>query len=206
MSELCQNLNFYSWISDPFNLFLTFEILYVILLGLLSYLNILIFHKTSPHLSYLTSIFSFIGFFILLTIITSLTFIIIFIDDVRPTASYHVLNAAIKNTCILDPEKKNCPTTEEELIKIEPERFKEMTKHSKITYRYYPDTNQYTLIVRGNYLLADHTQVAMYDPRLLSVKNYGNGLDFYDARIGFCGTKYFLLNPPPFPGPWNEIN
>lgn len=116
----------------------------------------------------------------------------------RPIVSdYFVLNAAIKNTCYLDPERKNCPHTVDELIRIEPERFRALAEGKKITYQYYPDTHQYTLIVR------DKRQAAIFDPRLQTIAQYG--VDFTNSPAYYCGNRYQVGNPPPFPGPWNNI-
>lgn len=127
-------------------------------------------------------------------------------DDHPPSVDYHVLNAAIKNTCFLDPQKNHCPKTAQDIIDIEPENFSKLTKNANLTYQYYLNTNEYTLIVRNNDLKKDDYRVAIFDPRLTTVKNYGRGVDFLDTEIMWCNGKYVLKNPPPFPGPWDKIN
>ena len=127
-------------------------------------------------------------------------------DDFPPSAHYHVLNAAIKNTCFLDPQRNHCPGTVQDIINIEPERFTTLTKNAHLTYEYYPQTNEYTLIIRNNNLKENDYRVAIFDPRLTSVKNYGRGLDFLDTQVVYCNGKYILTDPPPFPGPWDHIN
>lgn len=147
-----------------------------------------------------------------LFIITSIAAIIILYlagiipYDYPPSYDYHILNAAIKNTCFLDPQKNHCPKTVQDLINIEPEHFKALTKNAHLTYQYYPQTNEYTLIVRNNDLKRNDYRVVIFDPRLTTLKNYGRGLDFLDAKVMECNGKFLLKNPPPFPGPWNKIN
>lgn len=126
--------------------------------------------------------------------------------DNPPSYAYHVLNAAIKNTCYLDPQRNHCPKSVEELISIEDKNFTELTKDAHLTYKYYPQTNEYTLIVRNNNLKENNYRVAIFDPRLQTAKNYGRGLDFVDEQVVWCSEKYVLKNPPPFPGPWDKIN
>ena len=67
---------------------------------------------------------------------------------------------------------------------------------NQLTYKYYPETIVYTLIVR------DHPEGAViFDPRL---KPYQKGLDFVEVRLEICG-KNQIKNPPDFSGPWDEI-
>jgi len=122
------------------------------------------------------------------------------------SGSYPDLNAAIKNTCFLDPQKNHCPKTVQDIINIKPQSFVKLTENAVLTYEYYPDTNQYTLIVREKSMWMNNNQVAVFDPRLTIVKNYGMGFDFVDTEAYECNGKFVLKNPPPFPGPWKDIN
>lgn len=147
----------------------------------------------------------FFGFAIFVSMIV-LFFSGIAIGDNPPSANYHVLNAAIKNTCFLDPQKNHCPKTAQDIINIEPERFTKLTKDAHLTYEYYPQTNEYTLIVKNNNLQKNDYRVVIFDPRLAKAKNYGRGFDFVDAEVIWCNGKYVLKDPPPFSGPWDKIN
>lgn len=153
------------------------------------------------------SLFASTVFFIFISIVTLIALFIagLILDDYPPSARYHVLNAAIKNTCFLDPQRNNCPKTAEGVISIEDVKFRNLTKDAHLTYKYYPETNEYTLIIRNNNLRKNNSRVAIFDPRLTTVKNYGKGVDFIDTRVIYCDGKYTLVNPPPFPGPWDQI-
>ena len=125
----------------------------------------------------------------------------IFIDykiQPNPQASvYFPLNAAIKNTCYLDPKMIHCPRTLEDLIAIQPEDFMSYLNQAHLTYSYYPETNKYTLIARYN----KHWAV-IFDSRL---KNDSTGSpDFVEVKVSTCGKDH-IANPPNFPGPWGNI-
>lgn len=110
---------------------------------------------------------------------------------------YFDLNAAIKNTCYLDPKRHNCPKTLEQLIAIEPEKFTKFKNECQLTYRYYENTNEYTLIVRDS-----PNRAVIFDPRLKKVTI--SGFDFDEVNVCTLG-KDSIFNPPNFEGPWNEI-
>ncbi|PWU24265.1 hypothetical protein C5B42_00215 [Candidatus Cerribacteria bacterium 'Amazon FNV 2010 28 9'] len=155
----------------------------------------------------LFSLFSGFLIFIVGSLIVGISFIFIFGDDNPPSYQYHNLNAAVKNTCFLDPRKINCPKTPQDLINIQPQQFIPETAHAHLTYQYYPATNDYTLIIRNDdYVLGNNNRVAIFDSRLPKDSNYAQGLDFADVEVTKCGDKYSLINPPSFPGPWNAIN
>ncbi len=147
-------------------------------------------------------------------IILSLVFVVLlFGDHVPPSAGFHNLNAAIKNTCYLDSSRRYCPKTVEELINIQAKDFGPQTENVALTYEYYPETNEYTLIVRRkNAPFDDGNEVAIFDPRFAVEPNQdahyklGGKLDFIDTGIYQCQGKYHLWKVPPFPGPWDEIN
>ncbi len=200
--------NYFGFIFQPITWYIVLEL---ILLTFTAYIiaKAVIFYKTLL-MRFLYVLASF-GFFVILTLIVSFIFVLKYLEPLPPSRNYHVLNAAIKNTCYLDPQRNHCPKTEDDLINIESERFGNLTRMSKLTYRYYPDTHQYTLIVRevirNEFMAGSNSQkVALFDPRLASSSAYGHGVDFYDAYVEKCGDKYRLTEPPPFPGPWNEIN
>lgn len=153
----------------------------------------------------LANALEFLAFSLVSLIILAISFLG---GDNPPSADYHVLNAAIKNTCYLDPTHNHCPHSAQDLIAIEPQDFIGLTKNAHLTYQYYPQTNQYTLIVRNNNYQYNNDRVAIFDPRLASTSGYGyKGLDFYDAEIvNNCDGTFRLSNPPPFSGPWNKIN
>lgn len=120
----------------------------------------------------------------------------------QPIASkYFPLNAGIKNTCYLDPERKNCPKSVEELINIESIYFKNLTQNVALKYEYYPDTHWYSLVV----IEKDTLKGVIFDPRLKDVKNYGYQDDYFDITASYCGGKYSVDNPPQLKGPWDNI-
>ncbi len=151
--------------------------------------------------------FVFLSFFLLRAFFSAF-----FRDDLPPSTQFHNLNAAIKNTCFLDPEKKHCPYTVEEIIQIEPQTFIKQTKDVRLTYQYYPETNDYTLIIRNVDPAVNNDRVAIFDSRFPKIKNtygsrsYGANIDFVEERIIKCNGKYQLLDQPPFDGPWDRIN
>lgn len=64
------------------------------------------------------------------------------------TAEHHTLHAAIKNTCLLDSEKVNCPQRLEDIRIIEPEVYDSVSQHSQLKYEYNPENNTYIFVVR----------------------------------------------------------
>lgn len=182
------------------------EVIYgIICLGLV----FLVWKNSRTLLSKLIFLVSTPIFFLILT---TFTFVILWFvyggDDNPPSSHFHDVNAAVKNTCFLDPRRLHCPKTSEEVIAIEPQLLEPETKDSELTYQYYPQTNQYTLIIRPHNMQSSGSRVVIFDPRLSIAQGYGNGLDFYDAEVTGCnsGGKYKLVSPPPFPGPWDAIN
>lgn len=183
-------------------------VIFIMLLWVIKLINH-IREKNLVRLAYF--IMALIASIILFIFISSATLIVgvltgLIPADYPPSTSYHSLNAAIKNTCFLDPQRNHCPKIVQDIISIEPDNFTKLTENAHITYQYYPETNEYTLIVRNNNLWVNGYRVAIFDPRLATVKNYGNGVDFFDADVAWCNGKYILTNPPPFPGPWDKIN
>ncbi len=110
---------------------------------------------------------------------------------------FFVLNAAIKNTCFMDPKKIGCPHNLTELSYLEPVEFAKATKSAQMTYQYDPADNQYTFIVRYN-----RSQAVIFDLRLVKT----DGIDFREVKIQtwWVGADR-VENPPAFPGPWNNL-
>lgn len=112
---------------------------------------------------------------------------------------YFPLNAAIKNTCILDPQKNDCPQSIADIISIEPETFIPLTKNASLTiYDFHPREGRYTLVVReGEYAI-------IFDPRLIKATDYR--IDSVAYGVASCGNKHTIIDPPKIPGPWDNIN
>ncbi len=109
---------------------------------------------------------------------------------------FFVLNAAIKNTCFMDPKKIGCPHNLTELSYLEPAQFAIADKNTQMVYQYYPDQNLYTFIVRYS-----RTQAVIFDWRLV---NENNGIDFKEVKVDTTGVDH-IKNPPNFPGPWDNL-
>ena len=128
-------------------------------------------------------------------------------DDNPPSAQFHVLNAAVKNTCFLDSNRIHCPKSAQEIVAIEADHFSKLTENAHLTYQYYSQTNQYTLVVRNNDWHYNNDRAVIFDPRLVNLGNYSNGLDYADVQIADnCNGTFRIVNPPAIPGPWNKIN
>ncbi len=108
---------------------------------------------------------------------------------------YFVLNAAIKNTCFVDPNGEHCPQKLEDIGVIEPKHFAAAQREAQLIYRYYPDTGIYTLIVRYT-----PSRAIIFDPRF--IPEHGN--DLKEVRVTTLGRDR-LSERPAFDGPWDEI-
>ena len=104
------------------------------------------------------------------------------INTTPAMSSYAVLNAAVKNTCLLDPEKKNCPRTLEEISYIEPEEYKKKIVERNVQAKYVHDQESglYTWMVRTT-----PDRVVIFDWRLVNE----TGLDFKEAKVGIWSNK-----------------
>lgn len=126
-----------------------------------------------------------------------------------PNLRLNQMNAAIKNTCLVDPLKQNCPQNLEQVLILYPEDFEKIQKEFALTYTYYPETNNYTLIGRAKdpytFSIKYAGNVAVFDQRLVG-SEISKGFDFIDTRAYSCGGEFRLKNPLPFPGPWDNIN
>lgn len=118
----------------------------------------------------------------------------------KPNAMrYFPLNAAIKNTCYLDPSMANCPRSLEELINIQSEDFSKHLDDSYLFYEYREEENSYTLVA----LKRDTRRGAIFDPRFTSKAT--PGLDFTETRYKKCGNRIEIEDPPLFEGMWNRV-
>ncbi len=130
---------------------------------------------------------SFVVFFITSLIIEPLG---------NPIASiYFPLNAAVKNTCFTDPLHRNCPTTLEELVKIEPENFSPLLRGKFAVFHHPPQSNEYSLIIKH-----DRWRGVLFDPRL----SLAGVDDFIDIQFNSCNPS---APPTPFYGstePWKS--
>lgn len=60
----------------------------------------------------------------------------------------HHVHAIVKNTCLIDPKKENCPQNAEDIGKVEPEFFQKFLDRNQVFYSYNASQNQYVLLVR----------------------------------------------------------
>lgn len=127
--------------------------------------------------------------------VVTIVLIEIFIDPINQHDSpnnwgaYSVVHAAIKNTCLIDPAKENCPQTLEEISFIEPQQYQQMrTAAQQVIYQYDPASNQYTLIVRYS-----PVRVAVFDQRLIAEF----GVDAHDYQVSVLGQDR-VVDAPEF--------
>lgn len=93
----------------------------------------------------------------------------------QPVASeYFVLNAAIKNTCFEDPDKRNCPVDLNGVIAIENKIFSNLLQGKSAFYNRDPQSGNYTLIVHH-----DRHRSVIFDSQLPQLSGYG--ADFVDV-------------------------
>lgn len=137
---------------------------------------------------------------LIVSFVLSIILVVVMDHKLNPTpqASYYFpLNAAIKNTCYLDPKMVHCPRTVEDLIAIQPQDFTSYLDKAHLTYSYYPATNEYTLIARYS-----KRRAVIFDSRLKD-ERLGKP-DFIEVKVSSCGQDH-IINPPSFPGPWNNL-
>jgi len=101
------------------------------------------------------------------------------------------IHAAIKNTCLDDPEQINCPQKVEDISFIEPEEYQKLS-NTQASYLYDKSENRYTLVVRYS-----RNRAVLFDPRLKETL----GRDFEEYQLHLIGRDK-LASPPPFEGPW----
>ncbi len=113
--------------------------------------------------------------------------------ETNPAGSqFHVLHAAVKNTCLIDPERENCPHTLEELSYIEPEAFARAEAFTQMQYQYDLESNQYSLVIRYT-----PERAVVFDQRL----HDEYGLDFHEYSVQLLGQDR-LKNAPDWNGLW----
>src|SRR5207237_276911 len=114
----------------------------------------------------------------------------------------------VKLGCFGKNQDIGCPHSAADVLFIAPDDVRNDLKHAHITYKYYPQSNDYTLIVRDNNYQYHNYRVALFDSRLPKLKNYGySGLDLFDADIVTdCRGNFKITNPPALAGPWDRIN
>lgn len=136
--------------------------------------------------------FVFVGypFFAVIVVLTW-----IFLDPLGSIADYrlHTLHAAIKNTCILDPLKENCPQKLEDIRVIVPEVYDEIQNCCQMKYEYDPTSNEYVFVVRYS-----PTQAAMFSNRFLTETDWG--VDYKEMTVTVWGRDE--LQEPLLPGDW----
>ncbi len=111
----------------------------------------------------------------------------------NPQASrFFIVNAAIKNTCFMDPDRENCPTRAEEIAYIEPAQYKMLEDCCQVNYQYHPETNLYSLVVRYT-----PTKAVVFDWRF----THETSIDFKEYDVSLFGRDH-LVNPPEWDGPW----
>ena len=97
----------------------------------------------------------------------------------RSESTFAVLHAAIKNTCLSDSERENCPQNLEEISYIEPEEFADklgLIADSK--YAYDPESGQYTWLIKTGPYAA-----VLFDQRLKDWNGDGMGEYGWDFRV-----------------------
>jgi hypothetical protein len=114
-------------------------------------------------------------------------------SDRAQAGSFFTINAAIKNTCFIDPKRENCPHTLEEIGYIEPQEYKRMTDCCQVQYQYNSADNQYSLVVRYT-----PTRAVVFDWRLVTPEYQ---LDFKEYDVSIIGQDQ-LVDPPAWDGPW----
>ncbi len=191
---------------DPFRLYIFIEVILLILVLIpfftlwKNYKNFWLRLMSGP---FLIAMYIFISF--VLTILFTFTF---WIDDHRSSVVFFQMNAAIKNTCYVDKTRANCPKNLSQLINLYPQDFKPLQEKYVFTYKYDEIHNIYTLIARPKNIMLFKNRLAIFDPRLTNTNNSYDtpGLDFADAKAYSCNGKFKLESPPPFEGPWDNIN
>lgn len=111
----------------------------------------------------------------------------------NPQASrFNIINAAIKNTCFIDPNKENCPQDLEEISYIEPKQYQMMVECCQVNYQYDSVNNLYSLVIRYS-----PTRAVLFDWRLVDQ----SGIDFKEYQVNLLG-KDSLIDAPDWDGPW----
>jgi hypothetical protein len=110
--------------------------------------------------------------------------VVAFVSEDNNLASYYgQMHAAIKNTCLLDPDRRNCPKDVDGIIHIEPDNFVFYKDNSYLFYEYREKENSYTFVA----LKKDTRRGVVFDPRLKDVSP--GKVDFIDVTYTKCGDK-----------------
>lgn len=98
---------------------------------------------------------------------------------------YDTVNAAIKNTCIVDPLQRNCPKSVEGILALD-ENFAGILAGKDVNYSYDPLENTYNLKIFDK----KARTVQIFDPKLAA-----NGYSYFDnevRRIFVCNGAYVV--------------
>lgn len=125
-----------------------------------------------------------------------LTFLIwLFWNPLDGIAQYdhHTLNAAVKNTCLLDPTQENCPQKLEDIRIIVPEVYDRVLAQAQVKYEYNSEENTYILVIRYNPVRA-----AVFSNRFENSSDWK--ADYKEHEIEIWGQD--RLKDPLLPGDW----
>jgi hypothetical protein len=126
-----------------------------------------------------------------LSIVSAVCFWLYIDEPIIPPEAV-VLHAAIKNTCVFDPRRENCPQNLEGIGIVEPGNFATVKATSQMRYTYDPMTNQYSFVVRYG-----KRNGIIFDQRLFP------DLDVKQVRFEPFGADH-IIDPPAYPGPWDN--
>lgn len=151
---------------------LVFFITFLILTLVVTTLTIIVTHKLHKDLVF-TIICAVIFYPLALISGTVMAFLIIILNQgdsrlTNPSQPAHIVNAAIKNTCYLDPLRRNCPTNLDQLKIIIPQDIQSDPSIQNVSYTYYPFEHQYTLIFK-----TAPNFYAIFDPLLQPYHEHG---------------------------------
>lgn len=105
------------------------------------------------------------------------------------------VNAAIKNACILDPSRKNCPSSVEGVYALDQD-FQTFLKGKDVKYEYRTEDNTYNLKIFD----IKNRFVYIFDPKLRESGSFAykdNGYEYADfevRRFKMCGGEYKISN------------
>lgn len=105
----------------------------------------------------------------------------------------HHLHAMVKNTCLIDPQRLNCPQKLEDFAVIEPEFYQKIQDTHQVFYTYNSEKNEYVLVVRYS-----PRDAILFSQLLKSPQQNGNQAnDFQLLEIDTVG-KDRVKNMPEF--------
>lgn len=171
--------------SDFLTLFFAILCLGLFFIGTI--LTILLFHKAQVcgwkllALLPISIIFNFVGS-------VALFFAILFLTDTNDNAiasTYFRINGQIKLACVFKEKALACPQTKDDVLSMEP-GFAKLLAGKNWDYKYYPETNEYTLIVRHDWFRG-----ALFDPLLQKL----GGSDIAELNHTCQGINANYVNP-----------